>query len=165
MRIHVVLLTLGALGALPGCLGTRTERVRVRRDPALIAQTERAMQPLTPSEIDDLFRREEERRRVSPDLKRSNDHYRDTRASVASVLAGVPRDPWRSEELERRRVLVRPWADVGTKRPPEPDPLPEPKGEFADEQDGETPLPPRGEGEAGEGGDEGGSDEDAGFDE
>lgn len=159
----LVLLTL-AVVALPGCLGTRTERVQVRRDPALIEQNERALQPLTPSELAELFEREEERRRVNPELKRSNDHYRATREAVERVTANVPRDPWRSEELERRRVIVRPWADVGTKRPPEPEPLPEPKGEYADDQDGLPPLPPRGEGEPEEGAEDAG-DEDAGFDE
>lgn len=158
MPRHVLVLTL-VLAALPGCLGTRTERVKVRRDPALIEQNERAMQPLTPSEIEELFAREEERRQVSPELKRSNEHYRDTRDAVEATLAGIPRDPWRAEELERRRVLVRPWADVGSKRPPDPDPLPEPRGEYADEQDGLPPLPPRGEPES----DEGDESEDEGY--
>lgn len=160
MPRHLVMFTL-AVVALPGCLGTRTERVRVRRDPALIEQNERALQPLTPADIEELFAREEERRRVSPELKRWNEHYRATREAVDAVLVTVPRDPWRAEELERRRVIVRPWADVGTKRPPEPEPLPEPRGEYADEQDGLPPLPPRGEGEP----EEGEGDEDPGFDE
>ena len=159
MPRHVAAFLLLALVATPGCLGTRTERVKVRRDPALIAQNERAMQPLTPSELEELFADEEERRRVSPELKRWNEHYRDTRERVSSVLTRVPGDPWRDEELDRRRVLVRPWADVGTKRPPEPDPLPEPRGEYADEQDGLPPLPPRGEGESEDDG-ESGDDED-----
>lgn len=164
MPRRILVLTV-ALAALPGCLGTRTERVKVRRDPAIIEQNQRAMRPLTPSEIEELFAREAERRRVRPDVERWNEHYRRTRAVVGATLAGVPRDPWRSEELDRRRVLVRPWADVGTKRPPDPEPLPEPRGEFADEQDGLPPLPPRGQGGSGEEGDEDGSYDDEGFDE
>lgn len=160
--MHRPLLVLTLALVLPGCLGTRTERVKVRRDPALIVQNERALQPLTRSELNEMFKRQAEERRLSPDLKRWADHYRDTREAVGSVLATVPGDPWRSEELDRRRVLVRPWADVGTKRPPQPDPLPEPKGQYADEQDGLPPLPPRGAGESDEhdgAGDDGGYDD------
>ncbi|MCO5171451.1 MAG: hypothetical protein M9894_34555 [Planctomycetes bacterium] len=142
MRLPVSCLLLLVL-ALPGCRSSRNERVRTRRDPALIEQNQRAMRPLTPSELAELFADEEEARRVSPDLRRWNEHYRDTRAAVDVVTRGVPRDPWLAEELDRRRVLLRPWADVGRKRVPEPDPLPEPRGEYADEQDGSRPLPGR----------------------
>ncbi|MBX3469668.1 MAG: hypothetical protein KF878_22580 [Planctomycetes bacterium] len=135
MRLAIPCL-LVAFAALPGCKSTRNERVKTRRDPALIEQNERAMRPLTPSELAELFADEREARRVRPDVERWNEHYRDTREAVAAVTRGVPRDPWLAEELDRRRVLLRPWADVGRKRVPEPDPLPEPRGEYADEQDG-----------------------------
>jgi hypothetical protein len=146
--------------ACGGCrsLGVHDERVRVRRDPAVIAETERATRPLTPEEIEDVFRRDREAREVSPDLQRALDDRAETLRQVDAALAGIPRDPWRDEELDRRRVIVREWADIGRK-PPQPDPLPEPKGEYADEQDGTAPLPSAkpadtgGEGGEGQGGD------------
>lgn len=144
MRCPNTLLSLAAALALTGCLNTRTERVQTRRDPTLIAQNERALEPLTPSQIEELFKREEEQRRLSPDLQRSSNYYRDTREAVGRITGSISRDPWRAQELDRRRVIVRRWWDVSMKSPPEPDPLPDPPGEYADEQDG-TALKPRGE--------------------
>jgi hypothetical protein len=162
MRRPTLLPLAAAALALTGCLNTRTERVQTRRDPALIAQNQRALEPLTPAEIEELFKRQEEERRVSPDLQRSNDHYRDTREAVGRVTGSVPGDPWRAQELDRRRVIVRRWWDVSSKNPPEPDPLPEPPGEYADDQDG-TAAPPRApapeEGEASDEGDDEGDEE------
>lgn len=163
MRRPYPLLSLAAALALTGCLNTRNERVQTRRDPALIAQNERALEPLTPLQIEELFKRQEEERRLSPDLQRWNDHYRDTREAVGRTTDTVPNDPWRSEELDRRRVIVRRWWDVSSKNPPEPDPLPEPPGEYADDQDGTAVKPPAPKpeegGEGGEGGDEEAEDE------
>src|SRR5688572_15250745 len=72
MRRPYLLLPFAAALALTGCLNTRNERVQTRRSPALIAQNERALEPLTPLEIDELFKRQEEERRLSPDMQRWN---------------------------------------------------------------------------------------------
>lgn len=127
---------------LPGCLGTRHEKVHVRRPPAEIDRTRKAMRPMTSSELDELFKREQEKRRVDPDTQRWSDHYRDARAEVDAEMATVPGDPWRAEELERRRVILgRAWSDLPAKTPPTPDPLPEPRGDFADPLDDPSRRP------------------------
>jgi hypothetical protein len=154
-RPHLLLLALAL--AAPGCLGTRSERIHVRRDPEELDEALRRTQTLSPREIDELFAAEHRSREVSPELQRSNDHWRDTREAVQRTIAGLPHDPWRAEELERRRVLVRPWADIGNEKIPTPDPLPEPRGQFADEQDGSAQLPARASEESS--GDEAGDEE------
>lgn len=140
-----------AIVVLPGCLGTRTEKIQARRPPALIEQNQRSMEPLTPSELDELFATEREARRMDPTTQRWTDHYRDTRAAVDAQLTSVSRDPWRAEELDRRRVILgRAWSDVGHETPPVPAPLPEPRGDYADPLDEAKPAPAPSEEEGGE---------------
>ncbi|RMG16407.1 MAG: hypothetical protein D6731_06255 [Planctomycetota bacterium] len=105
---------------LCGCLQTHDERVRVRRPPELVEREERWVRPDAYEEFLAERQREEERRRLTPALRRELGAARAAEARIDAVLASIPVDPFAAEERDRRAVLRRAWRDR-LLPPPEPD--------------------------------------------
>ncbi len=97
-----------AVATLGGCLSTRNERIRVRRDPPGPSFEER--RKLTDEQYETRVQLPAEVREREGFLKRSGEEIDRARRT--------PRDPWASFEADRRRVLLQPWADTG--KPPAP---------------------------------------------
>lgn len=126
---------------LGGCVGTKPERIHVRRTPEDIARYERG--PGSYAELQEQLKQEDEARALDGTLARSEAWLKVSRLQIAEA-AQVGNDPWEDYEDERRAVLYRHWGDKHAPPPVvEGEPLP---GE---------PAPSRGEEpeDGGEGGD------------
>ncbi len=157
MRMMTAAVAALTLTLLTGCLDPTNQRVRVRRDPALLDS--RAVSGDADDYAEFLAEREhdETARRLDPELYRAVRLERARRRAVERVLANrTGADPWATYEDDREAVLYRAWPDARLAEPPVPEPL---EGEEPAEADAPA------EEEADEPEDEWGAEDDGGEDE
>ena len=137
MPRNLTITLLASLTALlGGCVGTKPERIHVRRTPEEIARTERG--PGSYAELQEQLKQEDEARALDGSLARSEAWLKVSKLRIAEI-AKSPNDPWESYEDERRAVLYRHWGDKHTPPPVfEGEPLPgEPAPARGPDADGE----------------------------
>jgi len=112
MRLTTILFFLVFLAA--GCLNTRNEKIELQSERTKRKVEERALRlrPKTFQEEAEAKMVRSQRLEVSYAMWKSERRRDTTRRAIARAKEDIAEDPFESYELERARVLDRPWTDT-----------------------------------------------------